>query len=93
MYSIMLTGGECKGAEVSEEVARPLSLVLSQALSGLLPDGGGQVRVGLGGQSLAGLGRCRSEQQTQDLGALVSMVGEEGGRREKWAMGGFKRIR
>ena len=79
MYSIMLTGGECKGAEVSEEVARPLSLVLSQALSGLLPDGGCQVRVGLGGQSLAGLGRCRSEQQTQDLRTLVSVVGEGGG--------------
>lgn len=57
----LLTSGEGECAEVRKEVAWPLSFVLSEALTSLLTDTGGQVWVGLRGKALACFRRCWSE--------------------------------
>ena len=50
-----LTSWQSEGRDVCEKVARPLALVLFEALAGLFTDTGGQVRVVVGGKSLTGL--------------------------------------
>ena len=50
-----LTSWQSEGRDVCEKVARPLALVLFEALAGLFANTGGQVRVVVGGKSLAGL--------------------------------------
>ena len=67
-----LTSWEGEGGELGEEVAWPVTLVLTKREANLLSNAGGKVGVGLGGEAFAGLRTCRCQQQAEYLRTLQS---------------------